>query len=60
MKFYFNTNENEKASDFYDKIKKSIVENGFENTASLFSISESSKTGGRLGWIDESSVNKKY
>ena len=48
-----------KSTDLYDRIKKSISENGFENTASLFSISESSKTWGRLGWIDESSVNKK-
>ena len=41
------------------KIKKSISINGFENTASIFSISDSSKTGGRLGWINESSINKK-
>jgi len=55
----FSTKENEKSIDLYNRIKKSISENGFENTASIFSISESSKTGGRLGWIDESSVNKK-
>ena len=39
------------------KIYESIKNNGFENTASIFSISESSKTGGKLGWIDESSIN---
>ena len=39
------------------KIKDSIKKNGFENTASLFSISESSKTGGKIGWINESSIN---
>ena len=39
------------------KIEESIKNNGFENTASIFSISESSKTGGKLGWIDESSIN---
>ena len=55
----FSTKENEKSIDLYNRIEKSISENGFENTASIFSISESSKTGGRLGWIDESSVNKK-
>ena len=55
----FSTKENEKSIDLYNRIKKSISENGFENTASIFSISQSSKTGGRLGWIDESSVNKK-
>ena len=55
----FSTKENEKSIDLYNRIEKSISENGFENTASIFSISESSKTGGRLGWIDESSINKK-
>ncbi len=40
------------------KIYESIKKNGFENTASIFSISESSKTGGKLGWIDEGSINK--
>ena len=39
------------------KIEESIKNNGFENTASIFSISESSKTGGKLGWIDESSIS---
>ena len=55
----FSTKENERSIDLYNRIEKSISENGFENTASIFSISQSSKTGGRLGWIDESSVNKK-
>ena len=55
----FSTKENEESIDLYNRIEKSISENGFENTASIFSISQSSKTGGRLGWIDESSVNKK-
>ena len=39
------------------KINESIKKNGFENTASIFSISESSKTGGKLGWIDEDSMS---
>ena len=39
------------------KIYESIKNNGFENTASIFSISDSSKTGGKLGWIDESSIS---
>ena len=44
----------------FNKIKKSIDENGFENTASIFSISDSSKTGGKLGWIKENSLIKKF
>tara|TARA_A100001234_G_scaffold50840_1_gene42709 strand:- start:2600 stop:3496 length:897 start_codon:yes stop_codon:yes gene_type:complete len=55
----FNIDENSKLNEVYNKIKKSISINGFENTASIFSISDSSKTGGRLGWINESSINKK-
>ncbi len=55
----FNLNENSKLDEVYKKIKKSISINGFENTASIFSISDSSKTGGRIGWINESSINKK-
>ena len=55
----FNIDENSKLNEVYDKIKKSISINGFENTASIFSISDSSKTGGRLGWVNESSINKK-
>ena len=32
------------------KIKSSIENNGFENTANLYSISDSSKVGGKIGW----------
>ena len=38
-------------SEFYKTIKESIKEKGFENTANLFSTSESSKVGGKLGWV---------
>ncbi len=41
------------------KIEESIKKNGFENTASIFSISETSKTGGKLGWINEGSIDNK-
>ena len=47
--------------DFKDQnkikeIKQSIIDIGFENTANLYSISESSKYGGDIGWIKESSL----
>tara|TARA_B110000967_G_scaffold187125_1_gene208798 strand:- start:343 stop:1260 length:918 start_codon:yes stop_codon:yes gene_type:complete len=41
----------------YDEIIKSIDEIGFENTASIYSISESAKIGGNIGWISENSLN---
>ena len=40
-------------------IKKNINENGFEKTALLFSISDTSKNGGIIGWVNENSLNKK-
>ena len=43
----------------YSLIQKSINEVGFENSASIYSISETSKTGGSIGWVSEKSINKK-
>ena len=40
-------------------IKTSIKEIGFENTANLYSIADSRKFGGSIGWIDEESLSKK-
>ena len=42
----------------YNEIKKSIDEIGFKNTASAYSISETAKVGGNIGWINEQSLNK--
>ena len=41
----------------YNKIIKSVQEVGFKNSASLYSISDSSKIGGGIGWINENSLN---
>ena len=51
--------ENKKNIDsLYNDIKKSIKEKGFENTALIYSISDSAKLGGKLGWIKEGSLSK--
>ena len=42
-----------------DEIIKSIAEIGFKNSASIFSISQSAKIGGDIGWISENSLNTK-
>ena len=55
----FSAKKSDEANDKYNKIIKSIKNNGFENTASIFSLSESGKTGGQLGWINERSLSKK-
>ena len=38
-------------------INQSITEIGFSNTANLYSISDSSKIGGKIGWIDETNLS---
>ena len=43
----------------YIEITKSINKIGFENTASIYSISDSAKIGGEIGWINENSINTK-
>ena len=41
----------------YELIQKSINEIGFENSASIYSISDTSKTGGNIGWVNEKAFN---
>ena len=41
----------------YNEIVKSISEIGFENSAAIYSFSESAKIGGDIGWINENSLN---
>ena len=38
-------------------IDSSIIEIGFENTANLYGISESSNVGGKIGWVDSNSLS---
>ena len=42
-----------------EKIEKSINEIGFKNSANIYSISDSSKFGGEIGWIAEKELSKK-
>jgi len=55
----FTIDENEKLNDKFELIKKRILNNSFSDAALIFSISESAKNGGNLGWIKETSINKK-
>ena len=45
-------------NDFIQEIKLSINEIGFNNTANIYSISESAKFGGKLGWVIEDSLSE--
>ena len=55
----FDVKKSSNLNERYEQIKKSISETGFENTASIYSISDTAKVGGLLGWIDENSFNSK-
>ena len=55
----FDAKNNIDAKEKFNQIIKSIDKNGVENTASIFSLSDTSKTGGKLGWIKESALSKK-
>ena len=43
----------------YNEVVRSIKEVGFENSAAIYSFSESAKIGGDIGWINENSLNNK-
>ena len=55
----FNLEGNEKFEYKSNLIQKDIADKGFENTASLHSVSSTSSLGGKLGWIEANSINKK-
>ena len=42
----------------YEKILLSIKNRGFEESAALFSISESASSKGKIGWVNETQVSK--
>ena len=53
----FTIKNNTNFDDELKKIKNSIKDNGFENTANLYSISDSSKIGGKLGWVAKKNLS---
>lgn len=56
---FFNKDKNESLENKVNKIKKSIDDVGFNNTASLYSISDTSSVGGKIGWINEENLSPK-
>ena len=50
--------KNEEINLLIKKIQTSINEIGFNNTANIYSISESSKFGGKIGWVSESNLSQ--
>ena len=55
----FTINENENLENKLDKIKNSIDKIGFEETAKIYSVSESKKNGGKIGWVYKTQLSNK-
>ena len=55
----FKTAEGMNLESNYNLIKKEILEKGFQETALIHSLSSTAKNGGKLGWVNESSVSPK-
>ena len=56
---FFNKDKDIIINEKIKEIERSIIEVGFNNTASLFSQSESANLGGKIGWINEKSLSQK-
>ena len=54
---FFNLSINERLEDALAKLDKSINEVGFENSANIYSISNTSKNGGLIGWVNELQIS---
>tara|TARA_B100000787_G_scaffold157065_1_gene133608 strand:- start:554 stop:1471 length:918 start_codon:yes stop_codon:yes gene_type:complete len=55
----FEIKDAKKLNEKYILIKKSAEDIGFNNTASIYSVSDTSTIGGSIGWVNERSLSKK-
>ena len=55
----FRSETNEDVNKKYELIKKSIESVGFKNSANIYSIADTSKVGGKIGWVNENQLSKK-
>ena len=54
----FRSEVNEDVNKKYELIKKSIENVGFKNSANIYSIADTSRAGGKIGWINENQLSK--
>ena len=54
----FKIEANEDFNKKYESIKKSIETVGFKNSANIYSIADTSKIGGKIGWVNENQLSK--
>jgi len=55
----FDKDRDQSLNEKTKKIYESINEIGFKNTANIYSVSDSSKFGGNVGWIEEGNLSNK-
>ena len=55
---FFSKQKNISLNEQIMQIQKSIESKGFNNTANIFSLSQSSKYGGKIGWVDQNNLSK--
>ena len=55
----FNIDLANELNERYEVINKSIKNIGFKNTANVYSLSDTAKLGGEIGWINENQLSKK-
>lgn len=55
----FEMNSGQSVDEKYKIIENEIKNLGFKNTANKFSISDTAKFGGKIGWVEEKSLSKK-
>ena len=55
----FEKEQNITLEEKMEKISESIKEIGFKNTANLYSVSDSAKFGGDIGWVEEDNLSEK-
>ena len=55
---FFNKDQNLNLKEKVKVIKQSIKNVGFNNTASIYSISNTANSGGKIGWVDEENLSE--
>jgi len=54
----FQVDNKKKLKEKIKEIKESIISKGFKNTANIYSISDTAKFGGDIGWINEEQLSR--
>ena len=56
----FSENNKQNFDKKYNKILLSIKDIGFKQTASIYSISSTANLGGKIGWVNQNQLSKKF